>query len=339
MRSRRVAELARDARDAARRPGRACGRRPSSATGSRARRRRCAARRRGGRDRCGRATSCASRRGAGRSRSRAPRPHCSPNLTPMSSPHGRPDFDLDADAYRRRIRVHTTEPGVVVSRARRRLPPLRGHAAPRRRARRCRARTRRTAGRGRRAPTRPNRCASSPACRSRAASPRPARGPIRSRTARTSSTPRATRSRTRRRDRDERVYDLEIPRRDPETGETRRAALGRRRAAPRVDDRLGRHRRSASRRSTPRRGGAASCAGPTRRCPKTTPSARSCCGARATSAWAAAWTSTACPSPTSCPQTMAGICHTMQPGVVRRRVPPRRLDPRFRARPDRLLTD
>ena len=38
------------------------------------------------RDRCDRATSCGSRRGAGRSRSRAPRPHCSPNLTPMSSP-------------------------------------------------------------------------------------------------------------------------------------------------------------------------------------------------------------------------------------------------------------
>lgn len=32
-----------------------------------------------------------------------------------SPPRGAPDFDLSADAYRRRIRVHTAEPGVVVS--------------------------------------------------------------------------------------------------------------------------------------------------------------------------------------------------------------------------------
>lgn len=38
--------------------------------------------------------------------------HCSPTLTSVSS---RPDFDLDADTYRRRIRVVTTAPGVVVS--------------------------------------------------------------------------------------------------------------------------------------------------------------------------------------------------------------------------------
>src|SRR5690242_12591115 len=38
---------------------------------------------------------------------------CSPTLTPMSS--HRPEFDLAADAYRRRIVVETVAPGVVVS--------------------------------------------------------------------------------------------------------------------------------------------------------------------------------------------------------------------------------
>src|SRR5262245_49871646 len=37
---------------------------------------------------------------------------CSPNLPPVSSP----DFDLHADAYRRRIAIETTEPGIVVAR-------------------------------------------------------------------------------------------------------------------------------------------------------------------------------------------------------------------------------
>ena len=59
---------------------------------------------------------------------------------------------------------------------------------------------------------------------------------------------------------------------------------------------------TSRRRSMPRRGRAGSCAGPTRHCPRTTPSARSRCDARATSAWAAAWTSTACRSPTSFPR-------------------------------------
>src|SRR5262245_6623458 len=42
---------------------------------------------------------------------------CCPNLTPMSRPRPRvaPDFDLTADAYRRRVRTRTTGPGVFVS--------------------------------------------------------------------------------------------------------------------------------------------------------------------------------------------------------------------------------
>ena len=81
------------------------------------------------RDRCGRATSCASRRGADRSRSPGQSPsHCSPNLTPMSRLEPVPEFDLAADAYRRRIRIAHRCAGRGRLRARGRLPPLRRHA-------------------------------------------------------------------------------------------------------------------------------------------------------------------------------------------------------------------
>ena len=51
-------------------------------------------------------------------------------------------------------------------------------------------------------------------------------------------------------------------------------------------------------------------------CPRTTPSARSRCAASPTSAWVAAWISTACPSRRNSRPSMGGVCYTMQPGIV-----------------------
>ena len=116
--------------------------------------------------------------------------------------------------------------------------------------------------------------------------------------------------------RETRVYDIEIPRRDADTGETQRAVWvdGELRLAwpidwtasidpqPPFDD-------------APWRGGFMrwADANAARRRRRVRDRAR---GARATSAWAAAWTSTRCRSPTSSRWSMAGICHTMQPEVV-----------------------
>ena len=219
-------------------------------------------------------------------------PHCSPTLTPMSR---RP-----ARLRPRRRRVPAADPGRAPSSRASSSPSSRTtsttscHAAPRRRARSSRSSAESRAlavvdvsRRGGPAARARGHAAVPPVHRRRAA------GPTRSRTARTSSTPRATRSRTRPGAATERVYDLEVPRRDPTTGATRRAASGstassRSRGtltwdgivdpAPPFD-------------AAPWKGGFMRWADAT--LPEaTTPSARSRCAARATSAWAAAWTST-----------------------------------------------
>ena len=287
------------------------------------------------RDRCGRARSCASRRGAGRSRSRrAHAVHCSPNLTPMS--RFRPTSTSTADAYRRRIRVETVEPGVVVRAARGRLPPLRRHAAPRRR-RSCEsveAESHRwpwttCPGRGRAAAAARGDAAVA-AVHGRRRVDRPEaelHASVRHRVLRDHARGTAARAATRQ-------YDLEIPRRDIDDGRDARAPVGRRRArAWRGRSDVERHRRRRSRRSTPRRGRAGSCAGPTRRCPKTTPSA-------------AITLRRACDIGMGRGMDLDGVPVAVQLPAIdgrhlphdaarrrRGRVPPRRLDPRLRRAP------
>ena len=100
-----------------------------------------------------------------------------------------------------------------------------------------------------------------------------------------------------------------------------------------------RHRRPASRRSTRRRGAAGSCAGPTRRSRRTTPSARSRCGARATSAWAAAWTSTASRSRPSSRVDGAASATRCSPASSRSRAQRRGSIRDFASHPEQLLAD
>ena len=122
-------------------------------------------------------------------------------------------------------------------------------------------------------------------------------GPTRSRTARTSSTPRATRSRTPRAGRDAARLRHRDPAPRPREAATPTCACGSTAGSRSPGRSTGPASSTLRLRSTRRRGAAASCGGPTRRFPPTTPNARSRSGERATSGWDGAWTSTEYRSP------------------------------------------
>ena len=124
-------------------------------------------------------------------------PGAATGMRGMSAAAAVPDFDLGADAYRRRIRVRTVETGVVVSELEddfhHFVVELRHDGETVLSCENTSYRWPWTT-----CPDAATRSGGSQACPSRAASPRPGSGPTRKPTARTSSTLRATRSRTRR---------------------------------------------------------------------------------------------------------------------------------------------
>ena len=205
-------------------------------------------------------------------------------------------------SYRRRIRMVDDRARRRRRRARGRLPPLRGDAAPRRRRSSRASRRRAALAVERRVPT--------PAGRSHALDGHAALAALH-RGRRRSPTPHELHAPVRprravRRPRRPRRHGAPVRRRaDPGGAATASHAPARRdgELAARVDARW-----EGSTRwlvdpppfaTAPWRAG--SCAGPTRLRPATKPRPRSCCAARATSAWAAAWTSTRSTAPTDPP--------------------------------------
>ena len=229
----------------------------------------------------------------------------------------RPDFDLDGDVYRRRIAITTVEPGVVVSDLEddfhHFVITLRHDG---RHVESVDAESERWPWSTCPAAAEPLRKlgehAARPALhRRRRAGPIPKQNCTHQFDAACYAITHAAAGRDRARVRHRGPRARPGDRRDARAACGSTATLG-----PRVGHRLARHRR-AGRRSTPRRGRAASCAGPTARSTRGRGRTRDhACGAAATSAWAAAWTSTRSRSPTSSRRNMAGVCHTMQPGVV-----------------------
>ena len=223
---------------------------------------------------------------------------------------------LPFGAFRRRIRLVATADEVVEGGPRGRLPLLQGRAAPRRRARWSRWTPRRSAGRGARArtPGTPLHALEGMPLSDRCLAVGDWAPPRLNCTHMFDLAGLAVAHAARHvaGGAERRQYDVEIPFGAQFGRRARRAGLARRRAAPHVDARRAqvRRRRRRSRTSVARRVPALGRRDvPARR----VRADRSCCAAPATSAWAAAWTSTASTAPPSSASSSDGICYTMQP--------------------------